>query len=313
VHIDRLPLFTRATPIGKPLVVCLLGFSLWGGGAAVRESQALAAPIPIDVLVVAGQSNALGAQSYVKDPTTHQDIFTDATRSPADTAVLLMWAETGVHTSGADPVPLDTLQHLPNAPSPVFGPEVGLARQLYADGDHELLVVKVSYSGTSLAADWQPTRPDFLELVKRVHQALTWAKTRGYAPTIVGFYWMQGEADASKAAWAADYSKNLKLFMKDVRTDLPLGATTPFVIGQIDLADYIAYEQVHGLCTTTTCSAETLWNKEVMNAQDAAASSDVFVAPTSSLPRVNHYIHLSNSSELTLGTSFAVLSAQHLS
>ena len=266
----------------------------------------------MDIVVVAGQSNALGAQSYVKDPTTHQDIFTDATRSPADTAVHLMWIETGVHTSGAVPVPLDTLQHLPHAPSPVFGPEVGLARQLYADGDHELLIVKVAYSGTSLAADWQPRRPDLIALVQRVHQAVAWASSHGYDPTIVGFYWMQGEADASKAAWAADYSKNLKLFMQEMRTDLPLGATTPFVIGQIDLADYISYEQAHGLCTTTTCSSETLWNKEVMKAQDAAASSDVFVTSTSLLPRVPDYIHLSDASELSLGTSFANMSAQYL-
>jgi hypothetical protein len=246
----------------------------------------------MDIVVVAGQSNALGAQSYVKDPTTHQDIFTDATRSPADTAVHLMWIETGVHTSGAVPVPLDTLQHLPHAPSPVFGPEVGLARQLYADG--------------------QPRRPDLIALVQRVHQAVAWASSHGYDPTIVGFYWMQGEADASKAAWAADYSKNLKLFMQEMRTDLPLGATTPFVIGQIDLADYISYEQAHGLCTTTTCSSETLWNKEVMKAQDAAASSDVFVTSTSLLPRVPDYIHLSDASELSLGTSFANMSAQYL-
>jgi hypothetical protein len=259
------------------------------------------------ILIVAGQSNALGAQSYVTDPSTHLDIFSDATRSPADAAVRLMWTETGVHTSGSNPVALDSLQRLPHAPSPVFGPEVGLARQLYSVGDHELLVVKVAFSGTSLAVDWQATRPDFVALIDRVHHAIEWATSHGYAPTLAGFYWMQGEADASKAAWAADYSKNLRTFLKEVRSDLPLAAGTPIAIGQIDLTDYIAYEQAHGLCTTPTCASEIAWNKEVMNAQAATASGDVFVVPTSSLVRVHHYIHLSDASELNLGASFAEL------
>ena len=79
------------------------------------------------------------------------------------------------------------------------------------------------------------------------------------------------------AADAAAYRANLVAFIAGVRHDLVLKATTPFVIGQTDLADYIAYKQAHGLCTTPTCTKEKLWNSEVMAAQKAVASADVFV------------------------------------
>lgn len=272
---------------------------------------AAAPPVPLAVVVVAGQSNAIGYESYVRDPVTHDDVFTDATRSPADRQALLMWAETGVHTSGTAPVPLDTLQVLPGAPSAVFGPELGLARGLYAAGTHHLLIVKVAYTGTSLAKDWQPTRPDFQELVQRVHQALAWAVRHGDSPTIIAFCWMQGEADATRASWASHYAANLHAFIREVRQRLALPAATPFLLGQIDLSDYIAYEARHGLCTTPTCTSEREWNHEVMAAQAAAASADVFTTATSSLPRRHHFLHLTNQAELTLGSAFAALTIEH--
>lgn len=278
--------------------------TMWLLGSPVVASSATPST-PLAIVVVAGQSNALGEQSYVVDPKTHENIFTDATGSAADHSVRLMWAETGVHTSGATPVFLDTLQHLPHAPSPVFGPEVGLARALYADGYHQLLVVKVAYAGTSLAADWGPQRPDFLELLRRVHRARAWATANGFEPSIVGFYWLQGEADAAKAAWAKDYARNLHRFIGNVRSKLGLSSDVPFVLGQIDLTDYIDTEEAQGKCTTPSCTGEREWNAEVMRAQADAASRDVFVVPTSSLPRVNHFIHLTDSAELQLGAAFA--------
>ena len=55
------------------------------------------APRPtLDILVVAGQSNAVGAQSYVIDPKTHWNVFHDHGSRPADTHSLITWDESGV-------------------------------------------------------------------------------------------------------------------------------------------------------------------------------------------------------------------------
>jgi hypothetical protein len=279
----------------------------WTSASAANAAK----PPVLDILVVAGQSNALGYQSYVIDPTTHKDVFTES-HSPADTKALIMWTESGVPSSGATPVPLDTLQDLQGAPSPVFGPEVGLARDLWADGHHNLLIVKVAFSGSSLADDWQPDAADFGALVSRVQEAEAWAGSHGWTPTVAAFYWMQGETDAMSASMASSYGTNLKGFLKNVRQQLALSDEVPFVIGEIDLSDFITYEQQRHECTTPTCSAERRWNSEVMTAQRKAAAKLVYVTSTARFPRFDKFIHLSDSGELSLGRAFATLSDHHL-
>jgi hypothetical protein len=274
-------------------------------------TRATPSPRTLDILVVAGQSNALCDQAYVVDPTTHRNVLA-ASRSPADARVLLMWDETGVPSSGADPVPLDAPQRLRGAPSPVFGPEVGRGRALYAAGHHHLLVVKVVFPGSSLAVDWQVGSRDFDAMVAGVRAAEAWATSSGWTPSIAGFYWMQGESDARKAPWAATYRAHLLGFIASVRRQLDLHRATPFVLGQIDLADFIGYEQARHDCTTRSCTAEKRWNEEVMRAQQSVSSSSVFVASTAQLPRYEHFLHLTGAAELVLGRRFAALSERHL-
>lgn len=291
--------------------LCVLALGLLSVSVVARASGPKSR-VPLDILVLAGQSNALGAKSYAIDPVTGRHVFVRASAGSADRKVLFMWTESGVPSSGPTPVALDTPQHLVRAPSPVFGPEVGLARKLWSDGFHDLLVVKVAFNGTSLAVDWQPGRPDFAAMLRRVRQAEAWADAHGYLPRIAGFYWVQGEADAGKGAWAARYATNLRRFINEVRRDLELGPSTPFVLAQTDLADYIAWEQAHRRCVVSTCAIEKRWNDWVMEAQARAASPDVFVIPTFELPRVEHFVHLSNASEIRLGVSFARVTAPRM-
>lgn len=290
------------------LAACVLGIlaPVAASGAPGRHARP-----KLVVLIVAGQSNALGYQSYVVDPKTHKDIFTDRTKSAADHHVLLAWDESGVAGGGVPPALLDAPQRLSGAPSPVFGPEVGLARYLYANGHHNLMIVKVAFSGSSLSEDWVRGAPDYVAMTSTVTAALSWSRTQGYVPSIGGVYWMQGETDAMTAAAAAAYGANLKQFLANVRHSFGL-TTTPFVIGQIDLADYIEFEQVHGLCPTPSCGPEKLWNTEVMDAQAKAAAPLVFVAKTAKLSRYDDFLHLTDAAELQLGKVMGQLTAKHL-
>ncbi len=270
------------------------------------------APQPLALVIVAGQSNALGYQSFVTDPVTHDDVFTDRSKSPADTSVLFMWTESGVPSSGATPVRLDAPQVLAGVSSPIFGPEVGLARSLWGQGHRNLLVVKVAFSGSSLATDWQPGDADYTALVTRVQQAEAWARSNGYAPSIVALCWMQGESDAMLASQATTYGSHLKSFLAGLHRDLSIGARVPVVLGVIDLTDYINFEIGHHECTTPSCSGEKGWNVDVMQAQEHAASRYVFVTKTSTLPRYQDFLHLTDRAELSLGRSFGLLAGHHL-
>jgi hypothetical protein len=264
------------------------------------------------ILVVAGQSNALGYQSFVIDPATHKDVFTEKGSSPADHKAFFTFEESGVAGGALPPVPLDTPQRRAGTTNPIFGPELGLARYLYGMGHKDLLIVKVAFSGSSLAVDWAPHDKDYESLLTRVQAAVSWASHHGWSPTVGGFYWMQGESDATVAAYAADYRIHLLKFIANVRRSLRLTSTTPFVIGQIDLADFINFEQAHRLCETPDCSREKLWNAEVMDAQASVAGTNVFVAETATLPRYEHFLHLTDAAELALGAAFGKLSRSHV-
>ncbi len=266
-----------------------------------------AAPHGLDVLVVAGQSNALGYQSYVVDPRTHLNVFTDASRSPADRLVRLTWDETGVPSNGRNPVALDAPQ-VRGGTTRIFGPEVGLARSLYADGRRNLLIVKVAMSGSSLARDWLPGDDDFKALLLKVSSTMAWARANGWTPSVGAFYWFQGETDAMGEATAAHYGSNLRVFLSAVRGALGLGPRGPVVVAQTDLGDFIHFEQVHHLCPTRSCTAEWSWNDEVMRAQAASAGPSTFVVSTATLPRFEDFIHLTDVGELALGRAFATLS-----
>jgi len=259
----------------------------------------------LDVLVVAGQSNALGYESYVVDPQTGVDIFTSGPRSQADRRVLFMWHESGVRMPSTSPVPLDTIQRRIGAERGIFGPEIGLARSLYAAGHHQLLIVKVAVGGSSLAKGWLPAHADYRLLINEVHAGVSWAWRHGWRPTVSALYWFQGETDATKAADSSAYAANLTSFLAAIRIDLGLGKARPIVVTQTDVSDYIAYELAHRLCTSPNCESERAWNGAVMAAQAAAAGTSTYVVPTSALPRVHNYVHLSNQAELTLGQTFA--------
>ena len=260
--------------VAAVLVSMALVAAASGASASVHRHRAPT----LTILVVAGQSNALGYQSFVIDPTTHKDVFTEQGSSAADHKVLLTYQESGTAGGVLPPGRLDSSQKRSGASSPIFGPEVGLARYLYGAGHRDLFVVKVAFSGTSLAVDWSSHGDDLQSLITRVEAAETWATDNGWSPTVRGIYWMQGESDAMNATYAAAYRTNLLQFIVNVRHSLKLKSTVPFVIGQIDLVDLIHFEQLHNLCSSKDCTAEKLWNSEVMTAQSSVSGKYVFVA-----------------------------------
>ncbi|HEY8080500.1 MAG TPA: sialate O-acetylesterase, partial [Acidimicrobiales bacterium] len=218
----------RAALVG---VTCALGM------AAMVTASAASPRAPthtLTVLVVAGQSNATGAESYVISPTTHRSVFG---ASPADTAVgLTLWGPF------VDPpsLPPRTLDY-PQVSSPArrvatFGPEVGLARGLWAVGNRSLVVEKVVANGTTLAVDWRPRGRLFNVLVARTLGLVAWAGAHGERARIGGIYWVQGESDAAMATHSAAYRANLTAFVAALRAALRVTAATPFTLAETTTA-----------------------------------------------------------------------------
>ncbi len=106
-----------------------------------------------------------------------------------------------------------------------FGPEIGLAEVLSQKYPNEdVYIIKFAVGGTSLFQDWKsPSMVDEGENVSYCYHLLTQfikaglEKIESLNPKIVGFCWMQGEADAENFDAAWDYCDNLSKFVGDLR------------------------------------------------------------------------------------------------
>ncbi len=225
---------TRAT-FPRPSILCI---------AVLTACQAVDPSPPettIDVLIVAGQSNAVGFDA-------------PAAELPADSADLgvRFWWRVGDpppdefdSTSGSrawrdlSPQPKGTPRPKENARRQYgnfksadggFGPEMGLVRRL-AQGrsGSRLAVIKVAFSGTNLKDDWRPApeaRPEagevgacYRSLVQETRLALAAAREEGWTPRLRGLCWIQGESDSGPAASEA-YAANMEGLITALRRDL---------------------------------------------------------------------------------------------
>ena len=265
------------------------------------------------LLVVAGQSNALGATSYAVDPTTGVNYFGHPYSNAADTKSSITWAgwlQLAPPATPGDVVPLDTPQILQNTTTQTFGPEIGLARQLWSDTAQAVTIVKIAVSDTSITV-WNPATPDglFDDMLYMVDATMATDAARGQLDTIGGIYWYQGETDVLDPSLYPAYQTNLTAFIGALRSELPVNASAPIVLVKESLAAAIANQQNTGACTPQVCATLTAGDTAVRAADDWAAANlpDVLTVDSLGLPRTaaSALIHLSDVGELELGEELA--------
>lgn len=114
-----------------------------------------------------------------------------------------------------------------------FGPDVTALRELASKLRTTVAAVKLAVNGSSLAADWDPAKPDALYV--RMHDAVTNAllvSIGGNRAKVTGVFWMQGEADGLDATTSALYDRDLRGLIDRIRTDFN-DNTLPFVLGRV--------------------------------------------------------------------------------
>jgi hypothetical protein len=210
-----------------------------------------------DLILVAGQSNAVGYDAYAEE----------LSADPKDATTMFWWRV-------GDPPPDEfdgtsarqwtTLQFQPRTPAMSgdaakkigrqygnfnkktkggFGPEVGLVRTLATKERRPLAVIKTAFSGTSVAADWNvglPGKADacYRAMIDEAKAALAAAQAKGVTLRPRAFVWVQGESDAN-AKDSPAYAANLSAMLKSLRTELAapdlillLGVNTRFGNGK---------------------------------------------------------------------------------
>jgi hypothetical protein len=189
---------------------CLLSFG--------QELTNTAKSRDLDLYIVAGQSNAVGADadpSLLPPDSTDQRVWFwwkcgDPPADQHDSSSQNAWTTLKPQPKGNPITPWnnETRQygnfHFEGGG---FGPEIGLARSLVKaksdqnDGLPALAILKVAYSGTSVENDWNPDMIDeegncLGELIDQFDKANSGAKQQGYRLKPKALIWVQGESDS---------------------------------------------------------------------------------------------------------------------
>ena len=196
---------------------------------------------PASILILAGQSNAVGVGhvAYLPRHFSPEKITEFEAGYPR---VRINYFSHDKQSGGFVPTGLNCAELTKNT----FGPEVGMAEYLHERyPEEEFFIIKCAVGGTCLWRDWispscgdgydptsfadqaesatynidhgLPMRPAWCynELVKITSESLSTLKEWGYEPTVKGFCWMQGEADACDPAFVAEYERRFAAMIGD--------------------------------------------------------------------------------------------------
>ncbi len=185
----------------------------------------------VPVIIIAGQSNALGRAPLSAisrtDGTPQTKIY-------------------GEYMSSFQTL-LQGVNQQSDFPATQFGPEMGIA-YTYKDENASstspsLYIIKYAAGNTFLKPfpgydDWYPYNSDklFDTLIQKSQSALNQIHAAGFTPKVLGLYWMQGENDATRSDYAAEYETNLTNFIAETRLRLGF-PDLPVAIGRVRLTD----------------------------------------------------------------------------
>jgi len=231
-------------PGSRPMLIFrrlrLVAFGLWFTGS-------LCAAKPVKVIVVAGQSNAVG-YNHTREYRKGAAPFPGDLLEQPD---VLFW-NSGHGEPEWGPLRVD--------PTGSFGPEIAMAHHLrHRYPDHRVAIIKCAKGGTGIArsrdyddvvpalnpfddkgihwhppADGQPAGVLYRKLIDNVRAAVAELSRRELEWTLDGMVWMQGEHEAGVSpGMAADYGDLLHRFLISVRRDLRHPGL-PVVIGGIN-------------------------------------------------------------------------------
>lgn len=242
-----------------------------------------------DLIIVAGQSNAVGFDAYAEELPPHADDANtmfwwrvgDPPPDEFDGTSARQWTHLQFQPR-TEPMSGEAAQKLGRQYGNFnkktkggFGPEMGLVRTLTSKQSTPLAVLKTAFSGTSVAGDWNvdlPGKADpcYRAMVDEARAALLAAKEKGVTLRPRALVWVQGESDAN-AKDSPVYAANLAMMLNRLRSDLVapelillLGVNTRFGNGNNKFMPVIVEAQ-HEVAQTLararyvdTAGAETL-------------------------------------------------------
>ncbi len=237
--------------------ILLAAFAL--AGAAAPTSAAQAAPSPVKVFILAGQSNMEGqavADLEGKDYNDGKGTLAQLLRDPAKAPQFQHLRD----ARGGWAVRDDVWVRYQREQAPLLHGPLGMGYSVYGDPHHfgpelqfgwilgdyftnQVLLIKTAWGGKSLFKDFRPpgsggeTGPYYHKMLAEVRAALANLKTDfpgcDGAYEIAGFVWYQGWNDGCEPQTAVpQYTTHLVHLIQDVRRELQT-PNLPVVIGEL--------------------------------------------------------------------------------
>ena len=243
--------------IFKFILLSPIAFSTIGCGGAGKSTKK--DPTPVDVIVISGQSNAVGCthadcitrsignskyREYMKGYENIQIAFDSWTKDVDASGKSIFYSQ----NKSKDNTFIKTMLGQGNSLS-CFGPEIGIAETMHEKYGDKLFLIKYACGASNLKDDWaSKTSPMYPRLISYVKMQMQNLVDLGYIPTIKAFCWMQGEGDAWDGYYDS-YYENLKGFASNIREDLKDlsgNVDLPFIdAGISNSKDWQYYRQVN--------------------------------------------------------------------
>ncbi len=232
---------------------------------------------PIKVIVMAGQSNMVGAGVVSDLPTALQRPQTDVRYS---------WqiGTNGINYSNG----WENLRSI-SAHGTSFASEVTFGRSVADALTEDVAIIKIAFNGNGLERWWIPSRNErYVRLVDHVRKALDDLSQQGLTPELDALVWVQSQADASWEYAAARYEQNLDSLVGSFRQEFSLPNLT-FIQNQHHANSSAPYGQL------------------VRDAKDAFTTKSInnFLVNIDSHTLNKDLTHLSSAAQIELGYRLA--------
>lgn len=174
----------------------------------------------VKVILLMGQSNAtgIGHLEYLQKNINAEQFVTY--ESGFDSVLINYCVDNHRNCSNGEFVNVDLNCAVDDG---YFGPEVGMAEKFSEEwGDEEVIILKYTYSGTSLYSQWLANgqRGSIYKAMKRyVNTYMKALRNAGYDARLGAICWMQGESDSVSDIAKARYYKAQSNFVSYLRED----------------------------------------------------------------------------------------------
>ena len=211
---------------------------------AMRFRHTLPVGSTIRLVVIAGQRNSEGEDTFVRDLNASP---TSAKLTAPQQNVLFRYSIGGGNQVSSDWEPLHVVSKLGN-----FGPELSLGVTLRAQlpATDGLAIIKFTHSGAQIP-DWsqagsaESQRNLYKPLRDFIIAAIKDLEKRGYVVNVDALFWHAGENDTYFGPYVRGYAQRLNAFFTQLRNDIPAPGITFYVSKQHPKSPWVNIEQMN--------------------------------------------------------------------